>query len=84
MSKTQNWSYMTRDDFLTILRENNIDSSIVSFDDNVKDRYYIRKNHYRWETFVRERGKDYNVVGFPCESNALESLLNEILSIYRR
>jgi hypothetical protein len=73
---------MTRDEFLTKLRENNIDSRFVSFDDNIKDGYCLRKNYYRWETFVRERGKEYDVVGFPCESNALESLLKEILSIY--
>lgn len=59
-----------------------IDTNFVSFNDNFKDGYCVRKNYYGWETFVRERGKEYDGIGFPSESNALESLLKEILSIY--
>lgn len=75
---------MTKEEFMTILKSNQIDPNIVSFDSNVKDGYCIRKNHLRWETLVRERGKEYDVQGFPSESNALESLLAEILSIYKK
>ncbi len=70
---------MSRDEFLLALKEKGIDTSIVSFDDGFKDGYCVRKVYYRWEVFFRERGKEYEVVGFPCESNALEYLIEKIL-----
>lgn len=75
---------MNRINFIKILKENNVDKSIISFDNNFKDGYCLRKNNLRWERFIRERGRDYDVMGFPTESDALESLLNEILSIYEK
>ena len=75
---------MTREHFLKVLQDNGIDSNIVHFDDSSSDGYCLRKNHNRWEIFVRERGKEYDLVGFPSESNALESLLKELLSIYSK
>ena len=73
---------MTKENFLIQLHENNIDPNIINFDSPVKDGYCLRKNYNRWETFVRERGKEYDLIGFPNESDALESLLKEIVSIY--
>ncbi len=73
---------MTRNDFLKKLQENKIDSSIVNFDNSIRDGYCIRKNYNRWEVFVRERFEEYDVIGFPSESDALENLLKQILSIY--
>ncbi len=75
---------MNRINFIKILKENNIDINIISYDNNYKDGYCLRKNNLRWERFIRERGKDYDVMVFPTESNALESLLNEILSVYEK
>lgn len=74
---------MTRDDFLSELRTSNIDPNIVNFDTSNKDGYCLRKNYNRWETFVKERGKEYDILGFPSESDALQNLLQEILSIYK-
>lgn len=73
---------MTRIDFFEILKENNIDLNLVVFDDPVKEGYCIRKNCFRWEVFYRERGKEYNCIGFPSESNALQYLFDELYNIY--
>ena len=55
---------MTRDEFIMVLAEKNIDPIIVCFAENIKDGYCIRKNYFRWETLVRERGQEYDVRGF--------------------
>ncbi len=70
---------MTRDEFLKLLKENNIDESLVVFDDPIKDGYCIRKNYFRWEVFFRERGKEYNLMGYPSESDALTALLEKLI-----
>ena len=70
---------MTHNEFVTLLNENNIDSNIVHFENSVADGYYVLKNYHRWEVFFRERGKDYDCVGFPSESDALEYLLKKLL-----
>ncbi|MCH5315801.1 MAG: hypothetical protein J1E81_07795 [Eubacterium sp.] len=74
---------MTRTEFKRLLEQNGIDPNIVSFDNSVSEGYCLRKNHFRWETFIRERGIEYNLMGFPSESNALESLYERIVRIYR-
>ena len=66
---------MTYVEFVDLLKENKIDTSIVHFENSVADGYYILKNYHRWEVFYRERGKDYDCVGFPSESDALEYIL---------
>ena len=70
---------MTYVEFVDILRENKIDTSIVHFENSVADGYYVLKSYHRWEVFYRERGKDYDCVGFPSESNALEYLLKKLV-----
>ena len=73
---------MNREKFMSLLQENGIDPNIVSFDSSVNDGYNIRKNRIRWETFVRDRGKEYNCIGFPSESNALEYMLKKLIELY--
>lgn len=73
---------MTKNDFLLKLKENGVDTDLISFEDNSKDGYCMRKNYYRWEVFTRERGKEYDVIGFPSESDALLYLLDRLLKIY--
>lgn len=70
---------MTYVEFVDMLRENKIDTSIVHFENSVADGYYVLKNYHRWEVFYRERGKDYDCIGFPSESDALEYLLKKLL-----
>ena len=70
---------MTYVEFVDLLKENKIDTSIVHFKNSVADGYYVLKNYHRWEVFYRERGKDYDCIGFPSESDALEYLLKKLL-----
>ena len=73
---------MTRLQFVQLLKKQNIDETIVSFGPGYQDGYCVRKNHLRWEVFVKEREKEYNLVGFPSESSALQSLYETLVSIY--
>lgn len=73
---------MNREKFMSLLQGNEIDPNIVSFDSSVDDGYNIRKNRIRWETFVRERGREYNCIGFPSESDALEYMLEKLIELY--
>ena len=68
---------MTRAEFITLV-ENNNPATTVHFDNSVADGYYILKNHYRWEVFYRERGNDYDCIGFPSESDALVYLADKL------
>ena len=70
---------MTYVEFVDLLKENKIDTSIVHFENSVADGYYVLKNYHRWEVFYRERGKDYDCIGFPSKSDALEYLLKKLL-----
>ena len=70
---------MTYNEFVDLLRENNVATNIVHFENSVADGYYVLKNYHRWEVFYRERGKDYDCVGFPSESDALEYLFIKII-----
>lgn len=70
---------MTRIDFIEVLENSNIPANFVHFQNSVEDGYYILKNYHRWEVFFRERGKDYNCVGFPSESDALNYLLDKLM-----
>ncbi len=73
---------MTRLEFLTLIKKYNIDEKIVVFDGTMKEGYCIRKNCFRWEVFFRERGEEYDCIGFPSESNALQYLFDKLYSIY--
>ena len=69
---------MTYNEFVVLLSENNVDTNMVHFENSVADVYYVLKNYHRWEVFYRERGKDYDCVGFPSENDALEYLLRKL------
>jgi hypothetical protein len=73
---------MTRIDFLKLLKEHHIDPNLVVFDDPIKEGYCLRQNYFRWEVFYRERGKEYDCIGFPSESNALQYLFNRLCNTY--
>lgn len=73
---------MTKTDFLELLKKYNIDVNLVVFDDPIKDGYCVRKNYYRWEVFFRERGQEYNCIGFPSENNALQYLFDKLYSLH--
>ena len=73
---------MNRNEFIACLKENGIPPEIVSFDSSTHEGYNIRKNHFRWEIFIRERGSEYNCIGFPSESDALQHMLEELIGIY--
>ena len=70
---------MTRTEFLELREINNISTNLIHFENSVTDRYYVLKNYYRWEVFYRERGKDYDCVGFPSENDVLEYLLKKLV-----
>lgn len=70
---------MTYMEFVSLLKENKIDTSVVHFENSVADGCYVLKNYHRREVFYRERGKDYNCVGFPSESDALEYLIEKLV-----
>ena len=69
---------MTKSGFVNLLNSNNISLTLVHFENSVADGYYVLKNYHRWEVFYRERGKDYDCIGFSSESDALEYLLNKL------
>ena len=75
---------MTKSEFLRLLEDHNIDASLVVFDDSAREGYCVRKNHFRWEVFYRERGKEFDCVGFPGESHALQYLLEKLLGRYEK
>ncbi len=73
---------MDRNDFYAALKQMGIDPETVSFDSGINDGYNIRKNHFRWEVFTRERGAEYGCVGFSSESDALQYLLCELIECH--
>lgn len=70
---------MTRTEFLELCKNSNISTGLIHFENSVADGYYVLRNYYRWEVFFRERGKDYNCVGFPSESDALLYLADSLI-----
>lgn len=70
---------MTKEEFFEVIESKSVSSNLVHFENSVADGYYILKKYYRWEVFYRERGKDYDCVGFPSESDALEYLLKKLV-----
>lgn len=69
---------MTRIEFMALLEDHNISADIVHFENSVADGYYVLKNHQRWEVFFRERGQDYDCMGFPTEHSALLYLADKL------
>lgn len=70
---------MTKIEFANVLTDNQICCDVVHFENSVADGYYVIKKYHRWEVFYREHGKDYDCVGFPSESDALEYLLKKLV-----
>lgn len=75
---------MTRTEFLELLKKYNINERLVVFDDAMAEGYCVRKNYFRWEVFFRERGEEYDCIGFPSESNALQYLFDTLCSVYAK
>lgn len=73
---------MKKAEFFELLKICNINENLVCFDDLIRDGYCIRKNYFRWEVFFRERGREYEVIGFPTESEALIYLYEKLHDIY--
>ena len=70
---------MTRTGFLELCRKSNTSKNIIHFENSVADGYYVLKNYHRWEVFFRERGTDYECMGFPSESDALNYLADKLI-----
>lgn len=70
---------MTRAEFLELCQYNNISTNLIHFENSVINGYYMLKNYHRWEVFYRERGKDYDCVGFLSESDALLYLSERLI-----
>ena len=70
---------MTKIEFLELCETNNISTNLIHFENSVTDGYYVLKNYHRWEVFYRERGKDYDCVGFPLERDALIYLADKLM-----
>lgn len=70
---------MTKTEFLELCESKNISTNLIRFENSVADGYYVLKNYHRWEVFFRERGKDYDCVGFPSESDALIYLADKLM-----
>lgn len=75
---------MDKKEFVILLKAKGIDAGMVSFDSETNEGYNIRRNQSRWETFVRERGVEYDCIGFPSESDALQHMFDELVSLYSR
>ena len=69
---------MTKTEFFELCKNRKTGPNLIHFENSVADGYYVIKNHHRWEVFYRERGKDYDCVGFPSKSDALEYLLGKL------
>ncbi len=74
---------MTKQLFLRQLVEHGVDGVPISFNNSTAEGYGVRQTYYGWETFVRERGDEYDIRLFATESDALTFLLDEILYLYR-
>ena len=70
---------MKRIEFLELCESKNIATNLIHFENSVADGYYVLKNYHRWEVFYRERGKDYDCVGFPSESDGLIYLADKLM-----
>lgn len=70
---------MTKAEFLDSLKNKGVSTDSICFENSVADGYYVIKNYHRYEVFFRERGKDYDCLGFPSESDALEYLLEKLV-----
>ena len=76
---------MNKSDFLILLKQEGIPESVVDIDNKkIEDMYSLRFDGVRWLTFRRERGQEYEVMGYPSENDALDALFQRLLSLYGR
>ena len=76
---------MEKRDFLQRLKQEGISESVVDINnEKIEDMHSLRFDGLRWLTFRRERGQEYEVMGYPCESDALDALFQRLLSLYGR
>lgn len=76
---------MNKSDFLMRLKQEGISKNLVDIDNKmIEDRYSLRYDGLRWLIFRRERGQEYEVMGYPSENDALEALFQWLLSLYGR
>lgn len=73
---------MDKGDFFSLLEKNNIDPSIVCFNDSVKDDVFCVMEYAKSvDVFFRERGKERNLRSFNSLSRALTYLAEYILQM---
>ena len=70
---------MTKAEFLKLNKSYNISPNLVHFENSVAEGYHVLENYHRREVFYRERGVDYDCVGFPSESDALLHLADKLI-----
>ena len=76
---------MTKSEFRNRLKQEGIPESVVDIDNKrIEDMHSLRFDGLRWLTFRRERGQEYEVMGYPSESDALDALFQRLLSLYGR
>ncbi len=76
---------MTKNEFCNRLKQEGIPESVVDIDNKkIEDMHSLRFDGLRWLTFRRERGQEYEVMGYPSESDALDALFQRLLSLYGR
>ncbi len=76
---------MDKSDFLMRLKQEGISENLVDIDNKmIEDRYSLRYDGVRWLTFRRERGQEYEVMGYPSENDALDALFQRLRSLYGR
>ena len=82
--RIKNYGRVTMDKpvFLKKLCEYGIDTNIVCFNDSAKDDVFcVINNHGYTDVFYRERGCEYDRHRFLSQPEALQYLLNKILTI---
>ncbi len=70
--------------FLDLIHQLKIEESIVVLDGSLRDGYCIRRNGHRWEVLIRERGVEYDAMGFPSEEDALRYLAELLQRTYAK
>jgi len=71
---------VTKDDFLRVIRAENIDPDAFGFDGPGNECYVVEHREGRWVFYYSERGLETGLQQFPSESAALEFLLQKLRS----
>ena len=74
---------MNKDEFIRRLKEYEVNTSLVNFDDSCAEEVYgIRREGNTWITFFRERGKERGHKYYWSEQDALNGLFHEIVELW--